>query len=80
MRVLLADDHRLLLEGIRSVLEDEPDIEVVGEAHSGSQVLPLVNQLDPDVVLLDLRMPGMDGFACLELLRQRYPGVKVVMV
>jgi DNA-binding NarL/FixJ family response regulator len=80
MRVLIADDHRLILEGIRRALDAEPGFEVVGEARYGSQVLPLVNQLHPDVVLLDIRMPEMDGLACLELLRRRFPQVKVIVL
>lgn len=80
MRVLIADDHRLILEGIRAALSVAPDIEVVGEARSGPEVMPLVGQLRPDVVLLDIRMPQLDGLACLELLRKRYPAVKVVVL
>jgi DNA-binding NarL/FixJ family response regulator len=80
MRVLVADDHRLVLEGIRGALEHDDRFEIVGEARYGSQVLPLVHQLRPDVVLLDIRMPEMDGFACLELLRKRYPEVKVIVL
>jgi DNA-binding NarL/FixJ family response regulator len=80
VRVLLADDHQLMLEGIRRALEPHEGFEVVGEAHVGSQVLPLVARLEPDVVLLDLRMPEMDGLTCLELIRKRHPGVKVVVI
>ena len=80
LKVLLADDHRLMLAGIRRALEAADDIEIVGEAYSGSQVLPLVSRTNPDVVLLDLRMPEMDGLACLDLIRKRHPEVKVVVL
>jgi DNA-binding NarL/FixJ family response regulator len=80
IKVLLADDHPLILEGIRRALEEAGDIEIVGEAHSGSQVLPLIGQTGPDVVMLDIRMPQLDGLACLDRIRARYPKVKVVML
>ena len=80
LKLLIVDDHELMLEGIRLALADSPDIEVVGSASSGSQVLPLVRQTSPDVVLLDLRMPGMDGLRCLEALRERHPNVKAVVL
>ena len=80
MRVLLADDHRLMLAGIRRALEDVDEIEVVGEALSGSQVLPLIHQTNPDAVLLDLRLPDMSGLACMDAIRKRYPDVKVVVL
>ncbi len=80
MRVLLADDHRLMLDGIRTALAQSPDIEIVGEARNGAELLPLVGRLQPDVVLLDIRLPKMDGLACLELLRKRYPHVKAVVL
>jgi DNA-binding NarL/FixJ family response regulator len=80
VKVLVADDHKLVLAGIRSALEDSPDIEIVGEAYNGSQVLPLVGRTRPDVVLLDVRMPQLDGLTCLALVRKRYPDVKVVMM
>jgi DNA-binding NarL/FixJ family response regulator len=79
-RILLADDHRLMLAGIRRVLEDAGDFEVVGEATSGSQVLPLVHQTKPDVVLLDLGLPDMDGLACLDALQERHPEIKAVVL
>jgi len=80
LKLLIADDHRLMLDAIRMALADAADIEIVGETDSGSQVLPLVRQTSPDVVLLDLRMPGMDGLRILEALRQRHPEVKAVVL
>jgi len=80
MRLLIADDHRLMLTGIRRVLETVDGFEIVGEANSGSEVLPLIEQTSPDVVLLDMRMPGIDGLGCLDRIRARYPKVKVVVL
>ena len=76
----IADDHRLMLQAIRCVFADADDVEIVGEATVGSQVLPLVAQTSPDVLLLDVRMPEMDGLRCLELIRERHEGVKVVVL
>ena len=80
MRVLIADDHRLIAEGIKRSLEDSGDFEVVAEAETGNQVLPLIRRSNPDVVLLDLRMPGMDGLTTLEQIRRDHPAVKVVIL
>jgi len=80
MRVVLADDHRLILDGIRRALEADGSFEIVGETQSGTQVLPLVSQTHPDLVVLDVRMPHMDGLACLDEIRKRFPEVKVVML
>ena len=80
MRVLIADDHRLIVEGVKRALEEAPDFEVVGECSSGSQVLPMVGRTNPDLVLLDLRMPGADGLACLTRIKKQHPGVKVVVL
>ena len=80
MRVLVADDHKLIVEGIKRALDESEDFEVVGEASSGSQVLPLVRRTNPDLVLLDLRMPGADGLTCLSQIRKHHPDVKVVVL
>ena len=80
LKVVIADDHRLMLEAIRAAIGDDEDIEIVGEADAGRKVLPLIAQTGPDVLLLDLRMPDMDGFAVLERVRDRYPQVKVVIL
>jgi NarL family two-component system response regulator LiaR len=80
MKVVIADDHRLILDGIKRALADQEDFEVVGEATSGNQVLPLVSQTRPDLVLLDLRMPQMDGLICLDQIKKRFPETKVVVL
>jgi DNA-binding NarL/FixJ family response regulator len=80
MRVVIADDHRLMLDGIRRALEDDGSFEIVGETQDGTQVLSIVASTSPDLVLLDVRMPRMDGLACLDEIRKRYPELKVVML
>jgi len=61
IRILLADDHAVLRAGLRALLSREPDMEVVGEAASGSEALRKVEELQPDIVLMDITMPGMEG-------------------
>jgi DNA-binding NarL/FixJ family response regulator len=80
LKVLVADDHPLILAGVRRALEEADGIEIVGEARNGSQVLPLVARMRPDLVLLDVRMPQLDGLACLDQIRARFPEVKVVVL
>src|SRR5438094_5768488 len=80
LKVVIADDHRRMLDAIRAAVEGDEAIEIVGEADAGAKVLPLVAQTGPDLVLLDLRMPDMDGFVVLERIRARYPSVKVVIL
>jgi DNA-binding NarL/FixJ family response regulator len=69
IRILVADDHPMLREGLVAVLGTHPDFEVVGEAADGSEVVRLAKRLEPDVILLDLEMPEVDGVAALERLR-----------
>jgi DNA-binding NarL/FixJ family response regulator len=80
MRVAIADDHRLMLDGIKRALETAPDIEVVGEAMSGEEILALVPKVQPDVVILDLRMPNGDGLTTLARMRRDHPKVKVIIL
>jgi DNA-binding NarL/FixJ family response regulator len=70
IRILVADDHPMLREGLVAVLSTQPDFDVVGEAADGSEVVRLAKRLEPDVVLLDLEMPEVDGVAALERLRE----------
>jgi DNA-binding NarL/FixJ family response regulator len=80
LKLVVADDHGLMVEAVRIALAGRPDMEIVGIAETGSQVLPLVQQTMPDLVVLDLRMPGMDGLTCLKLLRERMPSVKIAVL
>ena len=80
LRVVVADDNRLIISGIRRALEGDDEIEIVGEAYTGSDVLPVVDRTVPDVVLLDIRLPGIDGLDCLGQIRERHPDVKIVML
>ena len=79
-RVLLVDDSPFVRRAFRRVLKDVPDVEVVGEASDGLEAMAQVPLLRPDVVLLDLGMPGLDGQSVLERLRANHPGVAVVVV
>jgi two-component system nitrate/nitrite response regulator NarL len=80
IRVLVADDHRLMRNAVRLAMARERDIEVVAEASNGVEVLPSVARSLPDIVLLDIRMPGVDGLEVLDRLHDNYPAVKVVML
>jgi NarL family two-component system response regulator LiaR len=73
--VLLADDHEVTRTGLRSILESAPDIEVIGEAIDGDQARKLVEKLNPDVLLLDLKMPGLPSYEVEKWVRQHYPEV-----
>jgi DNA-binding NarL/FixJ family response regulator len=80
IRVLLADDHALVRQGFRRILEDEPDIVVVGEAGGGAEAIELDQKLDPDVVVLDLAMPEINGLhAAIEIVR-RHPHRRILML
>jgi DNA-binding NarL/FixJ family response regulator len=80
LKVLLADDHPLILQGLRRTLEGRDDIQVVGEARSGAEVLALVERRQPDVVLLDLRMPDGDGLETIREIRRTRPEIKTVIL
>ena len=80
IRVLISDDHPLVREGLRRLLDLENDLEIVGEAGDGESTVALVEKLDPDVVLLDLRMPGMDGFGALQKMQQLSKRTKVIVL
>jgi DNA-binding NarL/FixJ family response regulator len=80
LRVLIADDHRLMLAAVRRALGDAEGFEIVGEVSVGSHVVPAVRETKPDVVLLDLRMPELDGLACLERLGKHDPTIAVVIL
>jgi DNA-binding NarL/FixJ family response regulator len=79
-RIAIADDNQLVRAGIASLLEDVPGLEVIGEASDGPQALSLVAALRPDVLLLDLVMPGMSGMEVLARVHQEYPQIRVIII
>lgn len=80
IRVLLADDQALLRMGLRMVIDSEDDLTVVGEAADGAEAVRLVADLQPDVVLMDVRMPGTDGIEATELIAASHPHTKVIIL
>ncbi|MFQ5555449.1 MAG: response regulator [Acidimicrobiia bacterium] len=80
MRVVIADDHRVVRDGLRWMLSDHPEVEVAGEAATGTELIELVRETEVDIVLLDVRMPGMSGLEALEALRSEAPEVRVIML
>jgi NarL family two-component system response regulator YdfI len=80
IRILVADDHLIIRQGLRLILETQDGFEMVGEAADGAEALRLCSELKPDVVLMDLRMPGMDGLTAIERLRVEQPGIAVVIL
>ncbi|MCP2248104.1 response regulator [Lentzea aerocolonigenes] len=80
VRVLVVDDQRLVREGIASLLDIQPGVEVIGTAADGREAVEQTLALSPDVVLMDVRMPGMDGVDAMAVLAKRAPGCRVVML
>ena len=80
IRILVADDHLIIRQGLRLILETQAGFELVGEAADGAEAIRLCVELHPDVVLMDLRMPGMDGLSAIERLRTEQPGIAVVIL
>lgn len=80
IRVLLADDHLLVIDGIRSCLETYEHIDVVGEARTGLEALEKAEQLSPDVILMDINMPELNGLDATERLKERLPHIKVLIL
>lgn len=79
IRILVADDHPVVRDGLVAILSTQPDLEVVAEAASGQEVLERVDQTRPDIILLDLEMPGMDGLETLTALRESEPKARVLI-
>jgi DNA-binding NarL/FixJ family response regulator len=79
-RIVLVDDHQVLRRGFRSLLADEPDLEVVGEASNGREAIELCRRLRPDLALMDVNMPEMNGLAATREIKREHPGIGVLML
>jgi len=80
IRLLIADDHLIVRQGLRLILETEDGFELVGEASDGAEAVQLAGELHPDVILMDLRMPGMDGLTAIEQLAEKQPEIAIVIL
>ena len=80
IRVLVVDNHPVVRSGLRGMIGDEPDLEIIGEASSGEEAVTMAGLTNPDVVLMDLRMPGMDGAVATRLITTRQPSVRVLIL
>lgn len=80
IRVIIADDHLIVREGLRFILETDPEIELVGDASDGTAAVRLAGEMQPDVALIDLRMPGLDGLQAIEQIRASFPHIALVIL
>ena len=80
MRVLIVDDHLVVRRGLRSMLADAEDVEIVGEASSAGEAIKRATSLRPDILVLDIRMPGMNGLRLLRCLKEQLPDIKVIIL
>jgi DNA-binding NarL/FixJ family response regulator len=80
IRVFICDDQWIVCEGLEAILETDPEIEVVGDAHDGAEALERIPATNPDVVLMDLKMPGINGIQATQMIHERYPQTKVLVL
>ncbi|MDQ0914408.1 response regulator transcription factor [Paenibacillus sp. V4I5] len=80
MKIIIADDHPIFRSGVRNLLRTTEDLEVVGEASSGDEALKLAEQCQPDLILMDIRMPGLNGIEATRLIKEKFPNIEVLIL
>jgi two-component system, NarL family, response regulator YdfI len=80
IRILVADDHLIVREGLRLILETDEEMQLIGEAVNGKEAVDFASQMNPDVILMDLRMPVLDGLSAIEIIRRQQPGIAIVIL
>jgi two-component system response regulator DegU len=80
IRILLIDDHSVVRSGLGQMLELEEDLKVVGEASNAEEALKIVDIVSPDIILMDIKMPGMDGVRLTKEIKQSFPSIKIIML
>jgi len=80
IKVVIADDHTILRQGIKALLDNQAGIEVIGEAKDGREALTLIERLLPDVILMDIAMPGLNGLEATRRIKKKFPGIKVLVL
>uniref|UniRef100_UPI00404B55F2 response regulator n=1 Tax=Flavobacterium sp. TaxID=239 RepID=UPI00404B55F2 len=79
IKIVLTDDHQALIDGIKLSIVNEPEIQIVGEANDGNQVIEVVKKTNPDVLILDIRMPNCDGFQAAKMIKKNNPKTKIII-
>src|SRR4051812_13280190 len=80
IKIILADDHSLIREGFKSLLGKNPEFEIIGEAEDGKELLDIVSSKNPDIILVDITMPGLNGLDAMELLKKEDPFLKFIIL
>ena len=80
VKTVIADDHNLFRKGISSMFADNPSISIIGEASNGQELLNMLKDIHPDLILMDLKMPGMDGIEATEHIKAKYPDIKIIVL
>jgi DNA-binding NarL/FixJ family response regulator len=79
-RIVQADDHAMVREGVKRIIEEDPKLTVVGETGDGLELLRLLEETEPDMVLLDISMPGLRGIEAIKIIKQLYPNIKILVL
>ena len=79
-KIAIADDHPLMIDGIKTALSDSSEIEIIGEANNGLEIIEIVKTNKPDLVLLDIRMPELDGIEAAKILKKQFKDIKIIIL